>query len=134
MPIAALTPSGKSSPDGRAYDVVTKLGEVITAVNATDVISTNVPVAAVADIKPTANIALNPGVHTVTEAIDAVFADLAGARTSVNALRTNVEIALVQHDNDLTNLMASVEARLDAIETKVDLILARLRTAAILTA
>jgi hypothetical protein len=134
MPIAAMTASGKSSPDGLAYDVKSKVDELITAVNATDTISTSVPVAAVADLGATADLALNPGAHTPTEAIDAVYGDLAAARTSVNALRTNVEIALVQHDNDLDNLATDVEARLDAIEAKVDLILARLRTAAILTA
>lgn len=34
MAIAAPTPSGRTSSDGRAYDVVTKLGEVIDHVNA----------------------------------------------------------------------------------------------------
>lgn len=134
MVIAAMTASGKSSPDGRAYDVKSKVDELIAAVNATDTISTSVPVAAVADIGVTAPLALNPGAHTATEAISAVYATLAEARTSVDALRTNVEIALVQHDNDLDNLATDVEARLDVIEAKVDLILARLRTAAILTA
>lgn len=82
-------------------------------------------------IKPTANIVLNPGAHTATGAVDAVFTDLAAARTSVNALSIDVEIALLQHDNDLANLVVSVEARLDAVETKIDLVISKLTTAGI---
>jgi len=34
MTIAALEASGKSSPDGRAYDVKSKIDEIVTEVNA----------------------------------------------------------------------------------------------------
>lgn len=34
MAIADMTPSGRTSPDGRAYDVVTKVGELVGFVNA----------------------------------------------------------------------------------------------------
>jgi hypothetical protein len=49
----------------------------------------------------------------------------------VNALRTNQEAALDAHDTALVTLRADAEARLDAIETKIDLIISKLTTAGV---
>jgi hypothetical protein len=114
MTIAALAPSGTGSPDGLAYDVVSKVNEVVDAVNATDVISTSVPDVAIASLGAQAD-------HTATTAIAATYADLAAARTSVNALRTNVETALGEHDTEI-----------DVLASKIDAILAMLRTVGII--
>jgi hypothetical protein len=73
-----------------------------------------------------------PVAHTETEAIDAEFADLPAARTSVNALRTNVEIALSQLDSRVGTAVSQTETRLDAIETKINALLAALEAAGIL--
>jgi hypothetical protein len=112
MVIAALTASGKSSPDGLGYDVKSKVDELITAVNGLGAI---VPGAAVPNVGAIA-------AHTTPEAIDAVYGDLAAARTSVNALAINVEIALDQTD-----------VKLNTLATKVDALLASLRAAGLVT-
>jgi hypothetical protein len=91
-----------------------------------------IPVAAVASLGATTNLTAITA-HTATAAIAAEYADLPAARTSVDALRTNLETALGEHDIALTTLRADVEGRLDAIEAKVDAVLAALRTATVLT-
>lgn len=127
MTIAALVPSGTGSPDGLAYDVVTKVNEAIAAINATDAISTSVPDTAIPDLGSTADLTAVTA-HTAATAIAAEYADLAAARTSVNTLRTDLEAALDEVDARDTTLRAEVEARLDAIEAKVDAVLAMART------
>lgn len=127
MTIAALVASGKGSPDGLAYDLKTKVDELIAAVNGTDAISTEVPATAIPSLGSTANMTAVTA-HTAATAIAATYADLPAARTSVNTLRTDVEAALDHHDTALTTLRAEAEARLDAIEAKVDAVLAMLRT------
>jgi hypothetical protein len=51
MVVAALTASGRSSSDGRAYDVVTKLDEVIVRVNDLDSVADGVTAGAAAASK-----------------------------------------------------------------------------------
>jgi hypothetical protein len=114
MPITALAASGIGSPDGLEYDVKSKVDELIAAVNATDAISTSVPDTAIASLGAQTD-------HTATTAIAATYADLAAARTSVNTLRTDVETALGEHDTEI-----------DVLATKVDAILAMLRTVGII--
>ena len=130
MTIAALVPSGTTSPDGLAYDLKSKVDELIDAANAAGLFD---QADAIADIKPTANLTAITA-HTATTAIAAAYADLAAARTSVNALRTDVETALGQDDATLTTLRAETEARLDAIETKLDAILAALASSGVIAA
>lgn len=125
MAIADLVPSGQGSPDGLAYDLKSKVDELIEVANALQ------DGDAIAAIKPTSNMTAITA-HTATTAIAAEYADLPAARTSVNALRTDVETALGQHDTALTTLRSEAEARLDAIETKVDAILAAVRTAGLI--
>lgn len=127
MTIAALAPSGQGSPDGLAYDVVSKVNEVVAAVNATDAISTSVPDVAIADLGATSDLTAITA-HTASTAIAGTYADLAAARTSVDALRTDLEAALDEVDTRDTTLRSEVEARLDAIEAKVDAVLAMART------
>jgi hypothetical protein len=79
-------------------------------------------------IKPTVNMTAIVN-HTASTAIAGVYADLAAARTSVAAVRGEIETALSAHDTDLTTLRSDAEARLDAIETKLDLIISKLTTA-----
>ncbi|MGV0984974.1 MAG: hypothetical protein ACOYB2_10495 [Limnohabitans sp.] len=81
-------------------------------------------------IKPTANMTAITA-HTQATAVGAVFADLAAARTAVNTLRTDVETALSLTDGSITTLRSDAEARLDAIETKIDLIISKLTTAGV---
>lgn len=128
--IAAVQATGTGSPDGLAYDLKSKVDELIDAANAGDMF---VQQAAIADIKPTSNMTAITA-HTATTAIAATYADLPAARTSVNALRTNVETALGEHDTALTTLRSEAEARLDAIETKLDAILAALADAGVIAA
>ena len=84
-------------------------------------------------IKPTVNMTAITA-HTAATAIAGVYADLAAARTSVNALRTNQEAALDLLDTGLDTLRSDAEARLDAIETKLDLIISKLTTAGVFVA
>lgn len=114
MPIAALSPSGIGSPDGLAYDLKTKIDQLIAAVNATDAISTEVPATAIADTGAIAN-------HTAAAAIAATYADLAAARTSVNTLRTEHETAL-----------GELDTAIETLSDKIDAILAMLRTVGII--
>jgi hypothetical protein len=114
MVIAALEASGIGSPDGLEYDLKSKVDELIAAVNATDAISTSVPDAAIASLGAQAD-------HTATTAIAATYDDLPAARTSVNTLRTNIETALGQHDTEI-----------DVLASKIDAILAMLRTVGII--
>lgn len=90
-----------------------------------------IPTAAVADISGTNTTAITA--HTALTAIAASYADLAAARTSVNSLRGEVETALALHDTGLTTLRSEVETRLDNIETKLNDLLAKLRTAGVVT-
>lgn len=116
MTIAALEASGTGSPDGLAYDLKSKVDELIAAVNATDAISTEVPADAIADTGVIAN-------HTAAGAIAAVYADLAAARTSVNTLRTDHETAL-----------GELDTAIETLSDKIDAILAMLRTVGIIEA
>jgi hypothetical protein len=127
MTIAALAPSGVESPDGLAYDLKSKVDELIAAANAAGLFQQQ---ADPGDIKPTVNTSA-PTAHTAATAIAATYADLPAARTSVNALRTDVEAALTVHDGDLTTLRTEVEARLDAIETKLDAVIGVLLAAGV---
>jgi hypothetical protein len=95
-------------------------------------LAANLPVAAVASLGATANLTAITA-HTATSAIAATYADLAAARTSVDALRTDAETALGEHDAALTTLRAEAEARLDAVEATLDALLAGLRTGGIVT-
>lgn len=90
-----------------------------------------IPTAAVANISGTNTTAITA--HTATDAIAAVYADLAAAQASVDAFRTDVETALGEHDTALDTLQTEVEARLDAIESKINALLGALRTAGIVT-
>lgn len=90
-----------------------------------------IPTAAVADIAGANMTAITP--HTATTAIAATYADLPAARTSVDALRTDVEAAFDEIDATLTDLRGDAEGRLDDIETKLNALLAELRTAGIVT-
>lgn len=114
MTIAALVPSGTGSPDGQAYDLKSKVDELIAAVNATDAISTEVPATAIADTGAIAN-------HTAATAIAATYDDLPAARTSVNTLRTDHETAL-----------GELDTAIEALSDKIDAILAMLRTVGII--
>ncbi len=90
-----------------------------------------IPTAAVANIAGTNTTA--PTAHTALAAIAGVYADLAAARTSVNTLAGEVEVALDLVDSNESTLRTEVEARLDGIETKLNALLAELRTAGIVT-
>lgn len=73
----------------------------------TDALMLAIPVAAAADIAASTNITAVPG----------SFADLAAVQTYLAG----------------ANMVPNIESRLDALEAKVNTILARLRTAGILT-
>lgn len=73
----------------------------------TDALMLAIPVAAAADIAASTNITTVPG----------SFADLAAVQTYLAG----------------ANMVPNIESRLDALEAKVNTILARLRTAGILT-
>lgn len=73
----------------------------------TDALMSAIPVAAAADIAASTNITAVPG----------SFADLAAVQTYLAG----------------ANMVPNIESRLDALEAKVNTILARLRTALILT-
>ena len=73
----------------------------------TDALMLAIPVAAAADIGASTNITAVPG----------SFADLAAVQTYLAG----------------ANMVPNIESRLDALESKVNTILARLRTASILT-
>src|SRR5258708_29410252 len=104
MTIAALAPSGTQSPDGLAYDLKSKVDELIAAANAAGLFDQQ---ADPGDIKPTVNTTA-PTAHTATTAIAATYADEAAARASVNTLRTNVETALGQLDTTVATLQTEV--------------------------
>lgn len=127
MAIAALAPSGQGSPDGLAYDLKSKVDELIDAANAAEMFQQQ---ADPGDIKPTVNLTAITA-HTASAAIAGAYADEAAARTSVNALRTDIEAALDEIDARDTTLRAETEARLDAIETKVDALIDLLLAAGI---
>jgi hypothetical protein len=130
MAIDALVASGFETTDGLAYDVKAKINELVAAANAAGLFD---QADAIADIKPTSNMTAITA-HTAATAIAATYDDLAAARTSVNTLRTDVEAALDEHDDGLTTLRAEAEARLDAIETKLDAILAALASSGVIAA
>jgi hypothetical protein len=73
----------------------------------TDALMLAIPVAAAADIAASTNITAVPG----------SFADLAAVQTYLAG----------------ANMVPNIESRLDAVEAKINTILARLRTAGILT-
>lgn len=127
MTIAAMAPSGQSSPDGLAYDLKSKVDELIDAANAAGLFDQQ---ADPGDIKPTVNMTAITA-HTALTAIAGTYADEAAARASVNTLRTDAEAALTAHDTALTTLRSEAEARLDAIETKLDAVIAVLLAAGV---
>lgn len=127
MAIDALQPSGQGSPDGLAYDLKSKVDELIDAANSAGLFQQQDDPGA---IKPTSNTTA-PTAHTALSAIAGTYADETAARTSVNTLRGEVETALALHDTDLTTLQTEAEARLDAIETKLDAVIALLLSAGI---
>lgn len=119
MAIEATAPSGQGSPDGLAYDLKSKVDELIDAANAAGLFQQQ---ADPGHITPTADTTA-PTAHTATTAIAGTYADETAARASVNTLRTDVEAALSEHDDALSTLQTEVEARLDAIESKLDAVL-----------
>lgn len=95
-------------------------------------LASGLPVAAEADLDGTD--LTTPPSHTPTGAIAATYADLPAARTSVNTLRTDVEAALDELDDNVQLAVSEAEARLDDIEATVNSLLAKLRTAGVVTA
>jgi len=85
----------------------------------------------VANLGVTANLTAITA-HAAATAVGAVFDDLAAARTAVNTLRTDIEVALTANDSRDTTLRSETEARLDAIEAKLDALLTSLRAGTIL--
>lgn len=129
-PIADLAPSGTFSADGLGYDYKSKIDELVAAANAAEMFQQQEDPG---DIKPTDDLTA-PTAHTATTAIAAEYADLPAARTSVNALRTDVEAALDELDGGLSTLQTEVEDRLDDIETKLDAVIDLLLAAGITAA
>ena len=98
MPIDKPQPSGKSSPDGLAYDVVSKIGEVIDAVNtlnetltteSADALDTRVTAvegrdeliaqADVADLDQTSSVEDATDLQAVADKVDEILAALRSA-------------------------------------------------------
>lgn len=120
-PIDALSPSGFGSSDGLAYDLKTKVAEVIAAVN---------------DLNDTLT---TESAATLTAAVDALEASVDTAETGLLDRVTAIEaLDVLEAQADVADLGQDisaeyVEAEVQAISDKVDAILAALRSAGVLT-
>jgi phage-related minor tail protein len=96
MPLTTPTASGRSSPDGRAYDVVTLIEELQTAVDGMGALALAVPVAAVADVAgttPAGGTGATAGAYDTAAHRDALIATVAELKTQFNALLAELRTA-----------------------------------------
>jgi hypothetical protein len=122
MPLTTPVASGRSSPDGRAYDVVTLVSELQAAVDGMGALALAVPDSAIADnaaataavvagLIPAGGTGSADGGWDTAAHRDTAIATVGELKTTVNALVTDVA----------------------AIRTKVNTILAALRTVGLIS-
>lgn len=141
--IADPIATGLSSPDGRAYDVVSKVEELIDAVDGMGALALAVPVAAVANVAGAGIAVAAADASAVTGLIPAGGTgsadggwDTAGHRdtaiTTIGEVKTTVN-ALVTEATELKADITTLSATVVEIKTQVNALLAELRTAGLIT-